>query len=254
MPIHDWTRVRAGTFHDFYVAWIAELRRALNDGLLPDDYYAQAEQVTGEFVPDVLTLQDARGASDQEAETWSEGEGGLAVAVAPPKVSHSELIFECGTLAERRKVIAIRHTSGDRVVALLEIVSPGNKRGRSAVSAFVDKAAGTILAGYHLIVLDLLPPGLLDPDGMHARVWERLGGLYDPPTGKPLTLAAYAAGQDAINGVRCYVEPTAVGTPLIDMPLFLNPTHYVNVPLEPTYAAAYEGVPRKWKRVIEGAT
>jgi hypothetical protein len=37
------------------------------------------------------------------------------------------------------------------------------------------------------------------------------------------------------------------------MPLFLTPERYVNVPLEETYLGAYEGVPQRWKRVIEGA-
>ncbi len=58
MPIHDWTRVSAGTFHDFHTAWIAELRRALNGGVLPEGYYAMAEQVANQVIPDVLTLQD----------------------------------------------------------------------------------------------------------------------------------------------------------------------------------------------------
>src|SRR2546423_13207152 len=57
MPIHDWTRVEAGIFHDFHLAWIGELRRVLNAGLLPPDYYALAEQIAGELGPDVLTLQ-----------------------------------------------------------------------------------------------------------------------------------------------------------------------------------------------------
>ena len=35
MPIHDWTRVTAGTWHDFHLVWIAELRNVLNGGLLP---------------------------------------------------------------------------------------------------------------------------------------------------------------------------------------------------------------------------
>ncbi len=35
MPFHDWTRVEPGIFHDFHLAWIGELRRALNSGLLP---------------------------------------------------------------------------------------------------------------------------------------------------------------------------------------------------------------------------
>ena len=58
MPIHDWTRVGAGTWHDFHLAWIAEIRNVLNEGLLPQDYYAQAEQIAGPLGPDVLTLQE----------------------------------------------------------------------------------------------------------------------------------------------------------------------------------------------------
>src|ERR1700686_2693078 len=43
MPIHDWTRVGAGTFHAFHHAWIAHLMEALNEGMLPPDYYALTE-------------------------------------------------------------------------------------------------------------------------------------------------------------------------------------------------------------------
>jgi hypothetical protein len=42
-----------------------------------------------------------------------------------------------------------------------------------------------------------------------------------------------------------------VGRDLIDMPLFLTPEMYINVPLEATYQAAYRGVPRKWRDVLE---
>jgi hypothetical protein len=51
---------------------------------------------------------------------------------------------------------------------------------------------------------------------------------------------------------RAYFERLAVGQPLPDMPVFLTPDHYVNVPLEPTYLESYRGVPQRWKRVIEG--
>ena len=32
MPVHDWTRVQAGTFHHFHCAWITHLAEALNGG------------------------------------------------------------------------------------------------------------------------------------------------------------------------------------------------------------------------------
>ena len=57
MPVHDWTRVDAGIFHHFHHAWIEEISRTLNAGLLPADYYALAQQFAGGFGPDVLTLQ-----------------------------------------------------------------------------------------------------------------------------------------------------------------------------------------------------
>lgn len=40
MPVHDWTRVEAGIFHDFHTVWIGQIRNALNEGLLPAGYYA----------------------------------------------------------------------------------------------------------------------------------------------------------------------------------------------------------------------
>ena len=57
MPVHDWSRVNAGIFHSFHLSWTDEIMAALNAGLLPPDYYALAEQLAGEFGPDVLALR-----------------------------------------------------------------------------------------------------------------------------------------------------------------------------------------------------
>lgn len=56
MPIHDWTRVEAGVFHDFHTVWIGAIRNVLNEGLLPSGYYALAGQHAGRYITDVLTL------------------------------------------------------------------------------------------------------------------------------------------------------------------------------------------------------
>ncbi|HUY34228.1 MAG TPA: GxxExxY protein [Pirellulales bacterium] len=34
MPVHDWARVDAGTFHGFHTAWLTHLSEALNGGRL----------------------------------------------------------------------------------------------------------------------------------------------------------------------------------------------------------------------------
>lgn len=66
---------------------------------------------------------------------------------------------------------------------------------------------------------------------------------YRTPTGKPLTLAAYAAD----DVPRACVQPLAVGDALQAMPLFLTPGTYIIVPLEETYQAAYRSVPQRWR-------
>jgi hypothetical protein len=250
MPIHDWTAVSAGTWHDFHVAWISELRNALNSGLMPPDYYAQAEQIAGPFGPDVLTLQ-ASGDSESNGSLHSgdSGLGGLAVAVqvVPPR---AKLVaeHEMNEYARKRNTLVIRHSSGDDIVALIELVSPGNKEGKRAFAAFLDKALEAISQGYHLLIVDLFPPSPRDPRGIHDAIWnEFTGQTFTPPLDAPLTLAAYSCGPQK----RAYVESTAVGRELLEMPLFLKPELYVNVPLEPTYRSAYRGVPRKWKTVLD---
>jgi hypothetical protein len=171
----------------------------------------------------------------------------VAVAIAPPRVRFSAEA-EMDDYVVKRRTLVIRHASGDRIVALLEIVSPGNKSARYAVRSFVEKAVEALYRGYHLLIVDLFPPGPRDPQGIHAAVWGEFSDNVAPlPAGEPLTLAAYSAGPVK----RAYVEPTAVGRDLIHMPLFLTPGEYVNVPLEATYQAAYRGVPRRWREVLE---
>jgi hypothetical protein len=243
MPVHDWTRVSAGTFHDFHCTWIPALKNLLNDGLLPDDFYAQVEQVAGDVTPDILTLHAESG----NGAPLRNGGGGTAVAVLPPRVSLTTRLETNAYVAKARRLV-IRHTSGDRVVALIEILSPGNKSSELAMKAFLAKATDTISQGYHLMLIDLFPPTSRDLQGIHGAVWKELGDAsYVAPPNKPLTLVSYAAG--AI--ITAYIEPCAVGDVLIPMPLFLTPDYYVSVPLEETYLAAYRGVPRRWREVLE---
>jgi hypothetical protein len=132
----------------------------------------------------------------------------------------------------------------------VEIGSPSNKDRKAHVREFAEKVVRTLEAGIHVLLLDLLPPGPHDPPhGLHGAVWAYFDrAAHEPPPDGPLTLASYAwDGEEP----RAYVEPIAVGQPLIDMPLFLTAEHYVNVPLERSYQQAYSGMPEFWRDVIE---
>ncbi|MFO0841599.1 MAG: hypothetical protein U0797_04245 [Gemmataceae bacterium] len=141
MPVHDWSRVEDGIFHDFHVAWIGELRRVLNGGLLPPDFYALAEQIAGGVGPDVITLHAPPPKSNGSGGASHPGgpAGGVAVATAPPKVQLT-LSTEDESYARRRRTLVIRHPSDHRVIALIEIVSAGNKASRHAFASFLRSA------------------------------------------------------------------------------------------------------------------
>lgn len=250
MPVHDWTRVEDGIFHDFHHAWIEEIKRSLNASLLPDDYYALAEQHAAGYEPDVLTLQGRSDDEDDGGDAPEESsEGGLLLA--PPKMpatDESEIDF----YRRKAKNVTIRHVSGDRIVAIVEIVSPGNKSGHHRFQAFVEKSANLLERQIHLLIADVHPPGSRDPQGIHGAIWDEMTGRpYRLPPDKPLTLVSY----ECDLALRTYVENVAIGDLLPDMPLFLMPQGQVPVPLEATYQTAFEAVPRRWRRVLEaGAT
>jgi hypothetical protein len=145
---------------------------------------------------------------------------------------------EADQVAMKQRTLVIRHATGDRIVALLEIISPGNKDRRLALSRFVNKAVAALQQGCHLLLIDLFPPGPHDRQGIHHAVWAEVDGVeaggYRQPGDKPLTLVAY----EAKPSPTAYVEPIAVGAVLPEMPLFVQPGWYVSIPLEETYQQA----------------
>src|SRR5216683_1631990 len=225
MPIHDWTRVRANRFHDFHQSWTIAIRNALNAGLLPDGYLAMAEQKAGGPEPDVITLS-------LPIEQRHPEPAGVAVADAPPRV-RVRTASDAVTYARKANRIAIHHPDGE-VVAIIEIVSPGNKDSRHAVRSFARKAVEFLHAGIHLLFVDLFPPSKRDPQGIHKLIWDRIRDEpFELPAGKPLTLAAYSAG----TTITAYIEPVGVGDDMPDMPIFFTSDRYIPCPLQTTYSA-----------------
>jgi hypothetical protein len=240
MPIHDWTHAEAGDFHHFHQNWVVMLGNALNRGLLPRGYTAMVEQVTGRPIPDVVTLQTR--------EPKDEPEGGIAIAAAPPSarvITRMERI----NYAKRADRVVIRLGSG-KFVAIIEILSPGNKESRHAIRSFVEKAADILSQGVNLLVLDLFPPTPRDPQGIHGAIWDELSDEpFELPPGKPLTVASYLGG----DMLTAYVEPVGIGDALPSLPIFLSEDRYIPAPLEATYQEAWAVFPAMPKELIEPA-
>jgi hypothetical protein len=238
MPVHDWTAVKAGTLHNFHVLWTATLTNRLNAGLLPAGYFAMAEQVIGGPEPDVVSLH---------TRPKPPAESSVAVVPARPRATFVMAASEENErYARKANRIAIHHELGF-VIAVIEIVSPGNKDSKHAIRALVAKAAELIRQGVNLLVVDLFPPGPRDPQGVHQLIWDEITDQsFELPPGKPLTMVAYQTAPTRI----AYVEPVAVGDPLPNLPLFLDGEQHIMVPLEETYQSTWEVLPKEIRQLL----
>lgn len=241
MPLHDWTRVDDGIFHSFHNSWIASIVETLNNGLLPEGYYSLGDQVAGLDDPYVLTSHEPTAIRTENVDICS------TLMTAQPQTRYiAHAVNDRYTRLQRR--IEIRHVSGHRIVALIEIISAGNKSSHFKWDAFLQKALSAIQGGIHLLLLDVHPPTALDPGGVHGSVWgEYTGEVFELPPDADRTLVSYDCGRTR----TAYVEPIAVGQTLRNMPLYLSREGYIEVPLEATYMAAYEGVPRFYRDILQ---
>ncbi|MCY2990685.1 MAG: DUF4058 family protein [Planctomycetota bacterium] len=241
MPLNDWTRIPAGLFHHFHQDWSIEIARELNRRRLPKGMSALVEQRSGPRESDVLTVESTR----NPGRYGLDSDGGVAIAVPPITRIVRRTTKEI--YAGRANRIVVRHHLG-RIVAVIEIVSPGNKDSRAALRDFVEKTIDFLRAGIHVLIVDLFPPTPRDSCGIHKAIWDEIEEEdFTFPLGKDRILVSYETG-----GLRAaYVEPVAVGDELPDMPLFLTDAGHILVPLEPTYRAAWNASPEELRRAVE---
>jgi hypothetical protein len=147
--------------------------------------------------------------------------------------------------AQKANEVAIRSRLG-RLVAMIEIVSPGNKANAHALRMFIEKTLAFLRQGINVAVIDLLPPSRRDPQGIHPLIWGEIRDEPFQPQEKPLTMVSYTSGPPP----AAYVEWAGVGDVLPDLPVFLNAQRYVTLPLEATYLTTWESCPKLVKAAV----
>jgi hypothetical protein len=129
MPMHDWARIPAGLFHDFHQTWSIQIKLALNAGILPRGLSALVEPRSGPRESDVLAIESLGGLRSEFS-----NDGGMATTATP--VTRFVGRTSKQIYAARANRIVVKHRLG-RTIAVIEIVSPGNKDSRAALRDFV---------------------------------------------------------------------------------------------------------------------
>jgi hypothetical protein len=186
---------------------------------------------------DVAAFERGGGAAGRDA-----GDGGTATAVwapAEPSVAVETELPDYDEYEVRVRT-ADRHR---RLVAAVEIVSPGNKDRPEKRNAFVAKCAALLQQGVAVSVVDLVTVRQFN---LYAELLALIGHA-DPTLGDPPP-ATYAAscrwvrrGEPAV--LEAWSYPLAVGSPLpTALPIWLTPTRAVPLDLEASYEKACDDV------------
>jgi hypothetical protein len=162
------------------------------------------------------------------------GEGGVAVATwAPPKATCTiDALFP-----DDIEVRVIDTRDGATLVAVIELVSPGNKDRPDKREAFASRCAAYLQRGLGLIVVDVVT-------ARQANLHNALLDLLRQPGGRltedsSLYATAYRpVHRQERNQIDIWIAQLALGQPLPTLPLALRGFGCVPVDLETAYARA----------------
>jgi hypothetical protein len=226
---------------DFHDAFAGEIRNALNSSL-PSPYYARLEMrpeigiVEDEgyerrIVPDVAVVRHPARQPDQ---------GGVAVA-EPQRTSLSHS-FTVTVYEEpvRHAFVEIRDPSrGHKLVTLIEIVSPSNKRMGPDRRAYLQKKRDVLASDANLIEIDLLRDGDRLPANLYLE--ETIAQIQPPPDYLVLVNRAWPRIGTAMD-YQIFATYLPEPLPCIPVPLRQGQEE-VPLDLQYVFRRAYDGGP-----------
>jgi hypothetical protein len=222
MPLHHWPNPRV-PWLSFHNHWVVRLVEYLNQEALPTGFRARPTELVVGIEPDLLVLQDHD----------------MPHVATQPALSEATLTAIVPSPADLPLVGIYSAYDASRLVAVIELVSPGNKDRSEAVSAFVEKVLFLLHDGVHVMVVDVIS---LPRKPLRRDILARLDQPETEATADQLWLSSYcslpARAPKSQLEVREWARAAEVGTTLPGLPLFLRADQlWVNVDLEATYEA-----------------
>jgi hypothetical protein len=183
MPIHDWTRVCDAAYHNFQLDWSCRVCDHLNNGILPPLIYAMTETLELRPPAEFCRLPEPEG--PLVLRRWDEN---LPDATEQPPRARFQ--FHDDRQHYACKIVTIRDDL-HRPIAALFWVTRQDKETPYRLDAIVRHAVGALTRDINLLVIDLFPPSIRDPHGIHKAIWDQLKEEpFELPPDKPLTLAS----------------------------------------------------------------
>ena len=236
MPLRDHFRppvsLRASwdSFHGMWPAGIVQYLRTR----LPHGYVAAPTTHPGSQIEfDVATFENDTAPRLQGVD----GDGDVAVATWAPPTPCVDVETEVPDYDEY-SVRIYDAERGRQLVAVIELVSPGNKERPEKRNAFVGKCAALLQKGVAVSIVDVVTPRQFN---LYAELLQFLE-QRDPTLVEPLPHLYAVSCRWRPHGKRMRLQtwshPLVLGQSLPTLPLWLTGTLAVPLDLEPSYERA----------------
>jgi hypothetical protein len=229
-PIEDllgWDTLHSG--------WAANITELLNERWLPPEFVAKEHTWGGggRLEIDVATYERAHAPVPAGPSRASNGPATVTLPqlYAPPVPT----LTMPGVFPDHFEVRVFNTEGGNRLVAAIELVSPGNKDRADERRAFAAKCAAYLQQGVSLLVVDVVTTRRANLHNELVRLMEAKDE-YLMPAETTLYAVSY---RPVLRGEKAEIDlwpaPLAVGEALPTMPLRLIRDIFVPVELEMTY-------------------
>jgi hypothetical protein len=220
-------------WESFHSSWATRIVDALTDRWLPPNYIAEEHVHLGPSVEiDVGTFES-------EAPVAA-AEGSVAVATLALKVWSGPAAD--GTLPtvfpSTFEVRVLCMDTGPKLVAAIELVSPGNKDRDRQRRAFATKCASYLYQGISVIIVDIVTSCRANMHNEVLRLMEAGDALELPPEKYLYAVAYRPLPKGTADTIEAWRSHLALGQNLPTLPLGLRADLAIPIDFEATYAEA----------------
>jgi Protein of unknown function (DUF4058) len=218
-------------WESFQVNRAGAIADSLNESLLPEGYFAEEHAQLGPWVEiDVATFTDSESTGQRAARTTT----------LPPRTwaPPAPTMILPAAFPDAFEVLVFEDEGGTRLVAAIELVSPGNKDRAGHRQAIAVKCASYLCRGVSLIVIDIVTSRR---ENLHNEIMQVLG--HGPAFALPPETAIYGVAyrpivRDQREQIEVWPSSLEIGQPLPVVPLALNAEQCLPIDLEATYTIA----------------
>lgn len=226
-------------WQSFHAQWAGAMAADLNRRL-PKRFVAEAPMSLGSSVSADVVEYEGPSTGDQDAGGTS-GQGGGSTALATETYTPPEADLTMAADFDTEVKVEVRDVTDDyRVLAVLELVSPGNKKEQGERERFASKYLSYLGKGIGLVIVDIVSECRWNLHNELVHLAERGPRVLmegDPPLYVTAYRPVHRKRKDMID---IWTWPLSLGAALPAVPLALKGFGCVRLDLEATYSEACE--------------